>query len=60
MFLGPAQAGRGWEQPQMAQQGFGQVPGNTGYGRGQATPNSGWNQGNNANFGNGFAGGYQA
>ncbi|KAL4754953.1 hypothetical protein BDW72DRAFT_85075 [Aspergillus terricola var. indicus] len=57
---GPAQAGRGWEQPQMAQQGFGQVPGNTGYGRGQATPNSGWNQGNNANFGNGFAGGYQA
>ncbi|KAL4782012.1 hypothetical protein BJX76DRAFT_305821 [Aspergillus varians] len=56
---GPAQAGRGWEQPQMAQQGFGQVPGNSGYGRGQATPNPGWNQPNNANFGNGF-GVYQA
>ncbi|KAL2828442.1 hypothetical protein BDW59DRAFT_159648 [Aspergillus cavernicola] len=56
---GPAPAGRGWEQPGMAQQAYGQVPGNTGYGRGQATPNPGWNQPNNANFGNGF-GGYQA
>ncbi|KAL4934700.1 uncharacterized protein BDV17DRAFT_278790 [Aspergillus undulatus] len=51
---GPAQAGRGWDQAQMAQQGFGQVPGNTGFGRGQATPSAGWNQQNNANFGNGF------
>ncbi|KAL4951672.1 hypothetical protein BDW69DRAFT_169531 [Aspergillus filifer] len=56
---GPAQAGRGWDQAQMAQQGFGQVPGNAGFGRGQGAPNAGWNQQNNANFGNGF-GGYQA
>ncbi|KAL2841568.1 hypothetical protein BJY01DRAFT_8361 [Aspergillus pseudoustus] len=55
---GPAPAGRGWEQPAMAGQGYGQVPGNTGYGRGQGTPNPGWNQPNNASFGNGF-GSYQ-
>jgi nucleolysin TIA-1/TIAR len=42
----------------MAGQGYGQVPGNAGYGRGQGTPNPGWNQPNNASFGNGF-GGYQ-
>lgn len=43
----------------MGGQNYGQVPGNAGYGRGQAAPASGWNQANNANFGNGF-GGYQA
>ncbi|OJJ49824.1 hypothetical protein ASPZODRAFT_58875 [Penicilliopsis zonata CBS 506.65] len=64
---GPSPAGRGWDQqgnnfggPGMPAQGYGQVPGNAGgFGRGQNTPNSGWNQQNNANFGNGF-GGYQA
>lgn len=57
--VGPNPAGRGWDQSGMAGQAYGQVPGNAGYGRGQATPASGWNQANNANFGNGF-GGYQA
>ncbi|KAE8145667.1 hypothetical protein BDV25DRAFT_133587 [Aspergillus avenaceus] len=56
---GPNPAGRGWDQSGMAGQNYGQVPGNAGYGRGQAAPASGWNQANNANFGNGF-GGYQA
>ncbi|PWY81356.1 hypothetical protein BO83DRAFT_174967 [Aspergillus eucalypticola CBS 122712] len=56
---GPTPTQRGWDQSGMAGQGYGQVPGNAGYGRGQATPTSGWNQPNNANFGNGF-GGYQA
>ncbi|KAL3480378.1 hypothetical protein BJX99DRAFT_244368 [Aspergillus californicus] len=28
---GPAPAGRGWEQPTMVQQGYGQLPGNAGY-----------------------------
>ncbi|KAL5366124.1 hypothetical protein BJX96DRAFT_180447 [Aspergillus floccosus] len=56
---GPNPAGRGWDQSGMAGQTYGQVPGNAGYGRGQAAPASGWNQANNANFGNGF-GGYQA
>ncbi|PYH46361.1 nuclear and cytoplasmic polyadenylated RNA-binding protein pub1 [Aspergillus saccharolyticus JOP 1030-1] len=51
---GPNPAGRGWDQSGMGGQGYGQVPGNAGYGRGQGAPASGWNQPNNANFGNGF------
>jgi nucleolysin TIA-1/TIAR len=68
LFLGPpAPAGRGWDQgqggfagPQMAPQGYQQMPGGAGgYGRGQAQPPAQqWAQPNNPGFGNGF-GGYQ-
>jgi nucleolysin TIA-1/TIAR len=67
---GPSPGGRGWDQqgnnfagaPAVPGQGYAQAPANAGgYGRGQNHPGGNWNQGGNANFGNGFgAGGYQA
>lgn len=60
--LGPAPAGRGWEQANNfagpgVPGGYGQAPaGPGGYGRGQPTPTVGWNQQNNPNIGNSFAG----
>ncbi|KAI9842565.1 MAG: hypothetical protein M1837_007078 [Sclerophora amabilis] len=67
--LGPSPGAQRWGQepagfggPQMAQGGYGQMPGSAGgYGRGNQTPGSQWGQpsaGGFGNVGNGF-GGYQ-
>jgi nucleolysin TIA-1/TIAR len=59
--IGPAPAGRGWDQPNnfngpaMAGQGYAQAGNAGGYGRGQPmSPSGNWDQSNN------FNGGYQA
>lgn len=61
-MIGPAPAGRGWDQqannfngPAMAGQGYAQAGNAGGYGRGQPmSPSGNWDQSNN------FNGGYQA